>query len=136
MDTFFDNLAKIFPRSFGILPPVVCEDRSFNGIETSLHSSEEDNLASLQHSGCGDDPRANLTLFYKMIIAPVANSLKRSEIIIVLDRHLYRVLFPALLDGRGKYIYQDSHYPSFDNTQIHSGKSCRLSLSDWSSDSG
>ena len=104
LDTFFDNLAKSFPRSFGILPPEVCEDRSFNGIEPAPDSSEEDNLDSSRQRGCGDDPRSNLTLFYKMIIAPVADLLKASEIIIVPDRHLYRVPFPALLDDSGKYL--------------------------------
>ena len=103
LDTFFDNLAKSC-RSFGILPPEVCEDRSFNGIEATSDSSEEDNLASLQQRGRGDDPKPNLALFYKLIIAPVADLLKGSEIIIVPDRHLYRVPFPALLDDRGKYL--------------------------------
>ena len=101
LDTFFDNLANSF-RTFGILPPEVCEDLSFSGIEPTPDSTEEDNLASLR--GRGDDPRPNLTLFYKMIIAPVADLLKGSEIIIVPDRHLYRVPFPALLDGSGKYL--------------------------------
>ena len=39
-----------------------------------------------------------------MIIAPVADLLKAPEIIIVPDRHLYRVPFPALLDDSGKYL--------------------------------
>ena len=39
-----------------------------------------------------------------MIIAPVAKLLKGSEIIIVPDRQLYRVPFPALLDDSGKYL--------------------------------
>ena len=101
LDTFFDNLANSF-CTFGILPPEVCEDLSFSGIEPTPDSTEEDNLASLR--GRGDDPRPNLTLFYKMIIAPVADLIKGSEIIIVPDRHLYRVPFPAFLDGSGKYL--------------------------------
>ena len=105
LDKFFaDNLLAKHLRTFGILPPEVCEDRSFNGIEPAPDSSEEDNLASLRQRGCGDDPRSNLTLFYKMIIAPVADLLKAPEIIIVPDRHLYRVPFPALLDDSGKYL--------------------------------
>ena len=91
-------------RSFGILLPEVCEDRSFNGIEPKPDSSEEDNLVGLRQRGRKDDPRPNLNLFYKMIIAPVADLLKGSEIIIVPDRHLYRVPFPALLDDSGKYL--------------------------------
>ena len=103
LDTFFGNFAKSC-RSFRILPPEVCEDRSFNGIEPTSDSSEEDNLASLQQRGRGDDPKPSLALFYKLIIAPVADLLKGSEIIIVPDRHLYRVPFPALLDDSGKYL--------------------------------
>ena len=41
-----------------------------------------------------------------MTIAPVADLMKGSEIIIVPDRHLYRVPFPALLDDSGKYLSQ------------------------------
>ena len=103
LDTFFDNVAESF-RSFGILPLELCEDRSFNSIEQTPDSSEEDNLVVLRQRGREVDPRPNLTLFYKMIIAPVANLLKGSEIIIVPDRHLYRVPFPALLDDSGKYL--------------------------------
>ena len=103
LDTFFNNLAGSF-RSFGILPPELCEDRSFNGIEPTPDSSQEENLAVLRQGGAKDDPTLNLTLFHKMIIAPVANLLEGSEIIIVPDRHLYRVPFPALLDDSGKYL--------------------------------
>ena len=103
LDAFFNEMAGSF-RSFGILPPELCEDRSFNGIEQTPDSSEEDNFAALRQRGREADPRPNLTLFYKMIIAPVAKLLKGSEIIIVPDRHLYRVPFPALLDDSGKYL--------------------------------
>ena len=47
LDTFFYNMAKSF-RSFGILPPEVCEDRSFTGIEPTPGSSQEENLAVLR----------------------------------------------------------------------------------------
>ena len=103
LNTYFNKVAESF-RSFGILPPELCEDRSFNGIEPTPDSSEEDNLAALREQGREVDPRPNLTLFYKMIIAPVAKFLKGSEIIIVPDRQLYRVPFPALLDDSGKYL--------------------------------
>ena len=103
LDTFFDNMATSF-RSFGILPPELCEDRSFNDIEQTPDSSGEYEVASLRQRGREVDARPNLTLFYKMIIAPVAKLLKGSEIIIVPDRHLYRVPFPALLDDNGKYL--------------------------------
>ena len=103
LDAFFKKMSESF-RSFGILPPELCEDRSFNGIEQTPDSSEEGNLAALRQRGREVDPRPNLTLFYKMIIAPVAKLLKGSEIIIVPDRQLYRVPFPALLDDSGKYL--------------------------------
>ena len=103
LDAFFNKMSESF-RSFGILPPELCEDRSFNGIEQTPDSSEEDNFAALRQQGREADPRPNLTLFYKMIIAPVAKLLKGSEIIIVPDRQLYRVPFPALLDDSGKYL--------------------------------
>ena len=103
LDSFFNKVAESF-RSFGILPPELCEDRSFNSIEQTPDSSEEDNLAVLRQQGREVDPTPNLTLFYKMIIAPVADLLKGSEIIIVPDRQLYRVPFPALPDDNGKYL--------------------------------
>ena len=103
LDTYFNNVAKSF-RSFGILPSELCEDRSFNGIEQTPDSSEEDNLAVLRQRGREVDATPNLTLFYKVIIAPVAELLKGSEIIIVPDRQLYHVPFPALLDDNGKYL--------------------------------
>ena len=100
LDTF---LSESF-RSFGIQPPRDCEDRSFDGIEPTPDSSEEENLAGLRQRGRHDDLRRNLTLFYKIILAPVADILEGSEIIIVPDRHLYHVPFPALLDDSGKYL--------------------------------
>ena len=103
LDTFFNNLAGSF-HSFGILPPELCEDRSFNGIEQTPDYPEEDNLAVLRQRGREADATPNLTLFYKTIIAPVADLLEGSEIIIVPDRHLYRVPFPALPDDSGKYL--------------------------------
>ncbi|KAL9980501.1 hypothetical protein ACROYT_G009101 [Oculina patagonica] len=43
-------------------------------------------------------------LFYKMLIAPVADLLKEPEIIIVPDRSLYQVPFAALRDEDGQYL--------------------------------
>ena len=103
LDTFFDEMTESF-RSFGILPPELCEDRSSNGIEPEPDSSWEENLAALRGGNGEVDPRPDLTLFYKMIIAPVIDLLQGSEIIIVPDRRLYRVPFPALLDNSGKYL--------------------------------
>ncbi len=46
----------------------------------------------------------SLPLFYKMLIAPVADLLQDQEIIIVPDRSLYQVPFAALLDESEKYL--------------------------------
>ena len=103
LDTFFDKMAESF-RSFRIFPPELCEDRSFTGIGPEPDSSREENLVALRQGSGEVDPRPSLTLFYKMIIAPVIDLLQGSEIIIVPDCHLYRVPFPALLDNSGKYL--------------------------------
>ena len=106
---FLDTMSESF-RSFGILTPELCEDQSFNGFEQIPDSSHGENLADMgQRSPHDSDPgdhsvEQNLIFLCKMIIAPVADLLEGSEIIIVPDRHLYRVPFPALLDDSGKYL--------------------------------
>ncbi len=49
-------------------------------------------------------PKPSLFLSYKMIIAPVADLLEETEIIIVPDCSLYKVPFAALPDKRGKFL--------------------------------
>ncbi|XP_078351478.1 tetratricopeptide repeat protein 28-like [Oculina patagonica] len=67
--------------------------------------SLEDFLAK---SFCNDDeiqvPERSLYLLYKLIIAPVADLLDESEIIIVPDRSFFQVPFAALTDEGGKYL--------------------------------
>ena len=103
LDEFFAIMANSF-RSFGILPEELCEDRSLNDIESELDSSQEENLETLQRGKNTNDSEQSLTLFYEMLINPVSDLLKEPEIIIVPDRGLYRVPFPALLDKKGKYL--------------------------------
>ena len=103
LDEYFVNIAQSF-RSFGILPEEKCEDRSLNGTESKPDSSHQENLAVLRDAKNKVDPKPSLTLFYQMIIDPVANLLATPEIIIVPERSLFRVPFPALLDERGKYL--------------------------------
>ena len=103
LDDYFANIADSF-RSFGILPEEKCEDRSLNGTESKRESSHQENLAVLREAKNEVDPKPSLTLFYQMIIAPVANLLETPEIIIVPERSLFRVPFPALLDEKGKYL--------------------------------
>ena len=100
LDDFF---AKSL-RSFGRLPEEDCEDRSLNETEANPDISHEEELATLGQGRGKNDSQLNLALFYNIIIAPVDDLLKGSEIIIVPDRHLYHVPFPALLDDSGKYL--------------------------------
>ena len=95
LDEFFAIMAESF-RSFGILPEEVCEDRSFNDIEPERKSKS-------CHEDKGD-PKPSLTLFYELLINPVSGLLDDPEIIIVPDRGLYGVPFPALLNESGKYL--------------------------------
>ena len=54
-----------------------------------------------------NDPEPSLTLFYELLVHPVSDLLDEPEIIIVPDRSLYRVPFPALLNERGKYLSEN-----------------------------
>ncbi|KAL9986341.1 hypothetical protein ACROYT_G000479 [Oculina patagonica] len=98
---FVNNLDEYFAiySSFGILPEEDCEDRSLDDIEPKPDPSREGNFAKSK-----DDPEPNLTVFNKMLIAPIAEFLEGTEIIILPDRGLYRVPFPALRDESGKYL--------------------------------
>ena len=104
LDEYFAKIADESFRSFGILPEENCEDRSLNDTESKPDSSHQENLPVLREAKNEVDPKPSLTLFYQMIIAPVVNLLETSEIIIVPERSLFRVPFPALLDGKGKYL--------------------------------
>ena len=107
LDEFFAIMAESF-GNFGILPEEVCEDRSLNdnNIETNPESCQEESPATLQQGKPGntDDPEPSLTLFYELLVNPVFDLLDEPEVIIVPDRNLYRVPFPALLNKSGKYL--------------------------------
>jgi len=92
LDEFFAIMAKSF-RRFGILPEELCEDRSLNGTESKLDSSQEENFETLRQGKGTNDAKPNLTLFYEMLINPVSDLLDEPEIIIVPDRGLYCVPF-------------------------------------------
>ena len=98
-------------QSFGILPAEVCEDRSINNnnIETNPESCQEGSPATLRQDKPGNmgDPEPSLILFYELLVHPVSDLLDEPEIIIVPDRSLYRVPFPALLNERGKYLSEN-----------------------------
>ena len=46
----------------------------------------------------------DLSLYYRILISPVADLLEEPEIIVVPDRSLNQVPFPALTDERGRYL--------------------------------
>ena len=89
-------------RGFGILPRQKCEDRSLS--ETMLISPDDESEANLRGEETPETER-RLNLCSKLIIAPVADLLSDPEIIIVLERSLYRVPFAALRQQPGgKYL--------------------------------
>ena len=97
-------------RSFPILPGECCEDRSLNEMEPSPKPSQEGRQTDLPRSQPSQDQEDNqegepiLSLYYKLIIAPVVNLLQEPEIIIVPDGSLYKVPFAALTDESGKCL--------------------------------
>ena len=107
LDEFFAIMAESF-GNFGNLPVEVCEDRSLNDhdVETNPKSCQEESPTSLRQDNPRntDDPEPSLTLFYELLVNPVSDLLDKPEIIIIPDRNLYRVPFPALLNEGGKYL--------------------------------
>ena len=89
-------------RHFAILPTENYEDRSLND-EPVLKLSGDVRRSPLSHDET-EDMKTRLRLFYKLIIAPVADLLKEPEIIIVPDSCMYQVPFAALLDEGGRYL--------------------------------
>ena len=93
-----DFFAKGF-RSFGIGAEEDCEDRSLDNIPSSAASRlvEVDD----EESGISE---SSVSLNYRMLISPVVDLLEESEIIVVPDRSLNQVPFPALMDEGGRYL--------------------------------
>ena len=98
-------------RELHILSPEQCEDRSWfpeNGGQPVLKSSDEESPAAFRlfedDEEEDEEPEPSLSLYYKLIIAPVANLLDEPEIIIVPDRSLYNVPFAALKTESGRYL--------------------------------
>ena len=95
LDDFF---AKSF-RSFGILAEEDCEDRSLNDVKRStafrLIEGED------EESGYSE---SSVSLFHRLLISPVADLLEEPELIVVPDRSLNQVAFPALTDEGGKCL--------------------------------
>ncbi|CAH3181391.1 unnamed protein product [Porites lobata] len=89
-----------------------CEDRSlFSCVisPVSCKQSQSDSFESLRLIEEEEDENHDskpLTLAggYNMIVAPVADLLQESEIIIIPDNLLFPIPFAALKDGNGKYL--------------------------------
>ena len=89
-----------------------CEDRSLFSCASfpkSCKPSQSDSFESLRLIEEEEDENHDskpLTLAdgYNMIVAPVADLLQESEIIIVPDNLLYPIPFVALMDDNGKYL--------------------------------
>ncbi len=107
LDEFFAIMAESF-GNFGHLPVELSDDPCLNdnNIETNPESSQEESSATLRQGKPGntDDPEPSLALFYELLVNPVSDLLDEPEIVIVPDRNLYRVPFPALLNENGKYL--------------------------------
>ena len=99
-----DILAKHFP-SFGMLSEENCEDRSLNHTKLKTKSSQEESPQDLRLVEDTDEDYQDFKpLFYKMLIAPVAELLVEPEIVIVPDRNYYQVPFASLQDENGTYL--------------------------------
>ena len=96
-------LCREIYREVLCLAPEQCEDRSW--LPSNAYSEqgcerlmlEEDEVVSQQ-------PELTPAYVYKTIIAPVADYLDEPEIIIVPDRHLYKIPFSALEDESEKCL--------------------------------
>ena len=93
-----DFFAKSF-RTFGILAKEECEDRSLNDVESSAASR----LIEEEYEETGNSA-SSFSLYYSLLISPVADLLEEPELIIVRDRCLNQVPFAALKDEDGKCL--------------------------------
>ena len=105
------NLDDIFAtgsfRSFGISTTELRKDESLNAIQGKYNSCEDDSHGTVRLGNKSKEdqgPKMNLPLCYKLIIAPVADLLEGSEIIIIPDRSLYNIPFAALPNESGKTL--------------------------------
>ena len=95
-----DLLCRGIYREVLCLAPEQCEDRSW----LPSNAYWEQGCERLMLEDENQPPERTPACVYKMIIAPVADYLDEPEIIIVPDRHLYKVPFAALEDESGKCL--------------------------------
>ncbi|CAH3015631.1 unnamed protein product [Porites evermanni] len=104
-----DLLCLAIYREVLCLAPEQCEDRSWlpsnvyweQGCERPIW---EDDEKIVEDEDENQQPELTLADLYKMIIAPVTDSLNEPEIIIVPDRLFYKVPFAALEEESGKCL--------------------------------
>ena len=104
-----DLLCLAIYREVLCLAPEQCEDRSWlpsnvyweQGCERPIW---EDDEKIVEDEDENQQPELTLADLYKMIIAPVTDSLNDPEIIIVPDRLFYKVPFAALEEESGKCL--------------------------------
>ena len=96
--TLDDFFAKSF-RSLGIIPEEDCEDRSLNDAQSLavFRLIEEEDKKS-------GNSESSISLYYRMLISPVAELMEEPELIVVPDRCLNQVPFPALTDEGGRFL--------------------------------
>ena len=96
-----DLLCRGIYREVLCLAPEQCEDRSWLPSNAYWEQGRERPILEEDEN---QSPVCTAACVYKMIIAPVADYLDKSEIIILPDRHLYKVPFAALEDESGKCL--------------------------------
>ena len=109
-----ENLANQCYRQFSLLPGEQCEDRSLflrdedfdrrspAEPQESPKFEHSQNTCQVNEGSSNEEPP--LKVLHKVIITPVADLLKGSEIIVVPDRSLFRVPFSALMNERGEFL--------------------------------
>ena len=93
-------------RSFGKLAYEINKDESLNTAQ-GKSSSWNEGFRIEDESSNDLGPQMDLSLCYKLIIAPVGDLLESPEIIIVPDRSLYNIPFAALPDESGKPLTEN-----------------------------
>ena len=119
-DSFQDklkDLANKCYREFSLLSGERCEDRYLvlddeHSEARSPTKSEGSSQPQQSFDACqvkeknegGSEEEPPLKVLYKVTIAPVADLLEGSEIVVVPDRSLYRVPFSALINEKGEFL--------------------------------
>ena len=119
-DSFQDklkDLANKCYREFSLLSGERCEDRylvlddehsearSPTKSEGSSQPQQSFDICQVKEKNeGGSEEEPPLKVLYKVTIAPVADLLEGSEIVVVPDRSLYRVPFSALINEKGEFL--------------------------------